>query len=433
MACVRLLTIGSFALCAALLGQQPDAYPGNGPPTSGTPGPRKGQVPSGGSGPPAPPLGKKKPRSQAGKPNLTVPTASKQALLVKLGTSRLIVLADDKRVLRYEVSPAANFFRMEGKERKPIAAADLKPGDRLTVDSAVDEEGLEWAIQLTIQHPATDEEKARVAALDQTIIQARFEPIAGGEPEPDDRPRMRRKNGQAAATPPPKAEAPTPVPPAAPQQTAATRVVTPEPDRAEDEFGSAPVMKRGKPVQTASNRTAAPASPAAVPTPAAAPPTAATEWKVDPPMTTSTEEHPMLAKAREAVRTIGETMPNYICQQITTRYSSTKRHKPEFHAEDIISAEVVVENGRERYRNLQLNFKPTKKSLDELGGARSTGEFYTVLADVFDPSTAADFRYSRPESIAGRISYVFNLKLDHPRSHWTIQHPAQSNPPPNKC
>jgi hypothetical protein len=149
-------------------------------------------------------------------------------------------------------------------------------------------------------------------------------------------------------------------------------------------------------------------------------------------MTTSQEEHPMLAKAREATRSLAEAMPNYITQQVTTRYSSTKRQNPDWHAEYIISAEVIVENGRERYRNLQVNFKPTKKTLDELGGARSTGEFFTVLMDLFDPSTAAEFRYSRPETIENRVAYVFNFKVTQPHSHWTVHSPAQSYKPAYK-
>jgi hypothetical protein len=440
MAFLRPLALTSIALAGMLYGQQPDPYPGGGPPTSGTPGPRSGQVPRSSGGPPAPPLGKKKPRSQAGKPNLTVPTGSAEGLLVSLGTERAVVLADDKRVLRFVVSPAAKFYRMEGQEQKDFAAADLKPGDRVKVDSVQDEEGETYAITITRQRPGTEEEKKRVAGTDQTLIQARIEPIAGGEPEPDERPRLRRQDGSGAAPKGKPKDAPAPA-----QQAEATADVQPdrpatvvvprEEDKGDEEFGRVPVIRRGKPVQTASSK--APASaPTAASVPAVPQPQAraADEWKADPPMAGAAqkEEHPILVKAREASHAYLETMPNYFCQQITTRYVSTRRHKPDFQAQDIISAEVVVENGHERYRNLQVNFKPTKKTLDEIGGSRSTGEFFTEQEDVFDPSTAAEFRYSRPETIANRVAYVFSFKVTQPHSHWTIHHPSQSYRPAYK-
>src|SRR5690242_12245728 len=114
MGCFRPFAIGSVALTAVLLAQQPDPYPGGGPPTSGTPGTRPGQVPQGGSGIPRSPLGGKKKRSQAKKPELTVPTDSASGLLVKVGAEKLVILAADNRVIRYVISPAATFFRMEG-------------------------------------------------------------------------------------------------------------------------------------------------------------------------------------------------------------------------------------------------------------------------------------------------------------------------------
>ena len=63
--------------------------------------------------------------------------------------------------------------------------------------------------------------------------------------------------------------------------------------------------------------------------------------------------------------------------------------------------DVVYENGKEDYRNSTINGKPTKKPLEEVGGAWSTGEFGTILINLFAPDTAADFHYTRDSRIAG--------------------------------
>src|SRR5207253_11468126 len=108
---------------------------------------------------------------------------------------------------------------------------------------------------------------------------------------------------------------------------------------------------------------------------------------------------PVIEKAREAAESFTETLPNYVCQQFTARFVNTS-HITSWQAQDVVSAEVVYENGRESYRNLAVNGKPVKKSMEELGGSWSKGEFGTLLRDLFSDSTAAEFRFRRDSTIA---------------------------------
>jgi hypothetical protein len=91
-----------------------------------------------------------------------------------------------------------------------------------------------------------------------------------------------------------------------------------------------------------------------------------------------------------------------------------------------VSAEVVYENHKEQYRNLQINGKPVKKAMEELSGAWSTGEFGTVLVDLFAPWTAADFRYRRQAKSGGRDAYMFDFEVEQENSHWHVQVASQS-------
>jgi hypothetical protein len=135
-------------------------------------------------------------------------------------------------------------------------------------------------------------------------------------------------------------------------------------------------------------------------------------------------EDALIEKAREAAESFTETLPNYVCQQFTARFVNTS-HITNWQPQDVVSTEVVYENGKESYRNLAVNGKPVKKSMEELGGAWSKGEFGTLLIDLFSPATAAQFRYRRETSIAGMAAAMYDYQVERENSHWRILAAAQ--------
>jgi hypothetical protein len=111
-----------------------------------------------------------------------------------------------------------------------------------------------------------------------------------------------------------------------------------------------------------------------------------------------------------------------------TRYQSETRN-PSWRALDVVTANLVYEHGREEYRDIAVNGKKTNKPIEESGGAWSTGEFGTVLIDLFSPATAADFRYKRDERIAGVNTRVYDYTVDRENSHWLVHSGSQKYSP----
>jgi len=131
----------------------------------------------------------------------------------------------------------------------------------------------------------------------------------------------------------------------------------------------------------------------------------------------------LIAQAREAAATFLEGLPNYVCQEQTTRYVSETR-QPSWNVLDVVSAEVVYDDHQETYRNLQINGKPTKKAPED-SGAWSTGEFGTILESLFAPQSATEFKYVQEDNIAHRAASVFDFKVQRVRSNWKISVPGQ--------
>jgi len=136
------------------------------------------------------------------------------------------------------------------------------------------------------------------------------------------------------------------------------------------------------------------------------------------------QEDPIIVKAKEAAAAFVGVLPNFFCRQLTTRYESD-RPKDGWQAIDTISADLAYENGHESYTNIKVGNKEQKGSMEDVGGSWSTGEFASLLDDLFDPGTAATFRKSGQDTISGRSATTFKFDVTREHSHWRVIMAAQ--------
>jgi hypothetical protein len=186
------------------------------------------------------------------------------------------------------------------------------------------------------------------------------------------------------------------------------------PDQNRDDADAPPKLKRGKPAEYASNRR--PREEDAADTTDAREPVDREPVRREPPPPPVNPRQAFVEKARTVASTFVEGLPNYVCQEMTTRYASETR-VPSWNVIDVVSAEVVYESGKESYRNLTINGKPTKKPPEE-SGAWSTGEFGTILANLFSPGTDAAFKYAQDDTIAHLAASVYVFLVTRPRYSW---------------
>jgi hypothetical protein len=141
----------------------------------------------------------------------------------------------------------------------------------------------------------------------------------------------------------------------------------------------------------------------------------------------------VILAAREAAFEFTQTLPNYIVKQYTTRYqtdSATGNHTS-WQALDTVSADVVCEKGIESYKNIMVNGKPTKESVEKTG-SWSTGEFSSMLQDILHPATNADFFNKRSSNIANRAAWHYDYTVEQPNSHWTVEASSETYKPAYK-
>jgi len=130
--------------------------------------------------------------------------------------------------------------------------------------------------------------------------------------------------------------------------------------------------------------------------------------------TASTDD--IIRDARDEAYAFSDGLPNFLVQQVTTRYTGS-RAKNNWRALDVVTADVASVNGQEDYRNIKVNGRPGDP---EKSGSWSTGEFQVTLDDILSPRTFAHFTLRGEERIANRTTWVFDLSVEQPNSHWEI-------------
>lgn len=433
MLAVRLLLFG--ALAASLYAQI--GYPGGGYPGGGYPGGGRGG-PMGGGGPIGGGRGRGKttdstPSSSKGRKDAPV-IITTTGILRAVAGNQFVLEADDHRIITYK---AGDKMTVQ-KDGKPAELTSFAVADHLSVDSTMDDMGFFTATGVTFSAAGTAREREEASRtwdlprLGASSAKRAADGKRGGDGD-DERPTLRRKNDDtpqpqqsastaagttAAGAPPPAAAEP-----ADDRPTTLVRPADPTPDA--DDPGR-PELRHGKPAPRVSARNTEPDLP---PTPsegAAQPPGPANSASpaAAAPDFIPVQEDPIIVKAKEAAAAFVGVLPNFFCRQLTTRYESD-RPKDGWQAMDTISADLAYENGHESYTNIKVGSKEQKGSMEDVGGNWSTGEFASLLDDLFDPFTAATFRKSGQDTINGRSATTFKFDVTREHSHWRVSMAAQ--------
>jgi hypothetical protein len=117
-------------------------------------------------------------------------------------------------------------------------------------------------------------------------------------------------------------------------------------------------------------------------------------------------------------------------KQFTTRYQTyiTRSRSTSWRALDTVTADVVYQDGKESYRNFLVNGRTPREAPDK-SGSWSSGEFASLLQDVFSPITNADFHGKRLTTIVNRPAYRYDFSVRQSNSHWHVTAEGQSYQP----
>ncbi|HEV3202287.1 MAG TPA: hypothetical protein VGZ73_30525 [Bryobacteraceae bacterium] len=397
-------------------GYPPGGYPPGGYPGGGYPPNYPGGRPyPGGGGVPIPTRGSKTPKSTS---TAGQPLPNFRGKLKQMDNKTISLELNDNRILDFKRNDKTRFFKSGDEVKNP----KFTVGDQLSIEGPEDVDHTLTAVNVYWEKSASAGDSANGDDKNSGVVDT-------WKDAPEKAP---TKKGPSAK------EAPETVA----LESASEKA--PPPARRDSDDPGPPTLKRGAPADPKRERAVdppagtpvanAPAieSPKTTPTEtlASTAPTIRRNGDEDPAPMVVRQEDPVIRKAADAAMDFTETLPSYVCQEMMARFQS-ESHPASWQALDVVTSNLVYENGREEYKNIAVNGKP-KKSMEETGGAWSTGEFGTVLVDLFAPATNAKFHYRKDGRTGGVNSKMYDFEVARENSHWAIHMASQTYLPAYK-
>ena len=370
-------------LTSALLRAQ---YPGQAPPPGYPPGQYPpGQAPVGGSGIPIPSRHKGQKQADAKQPTL-----SAEGRTISNNGKMLVIATNDGRTLTMTVTSRTQFTQ-SGKD---IASSKVIPRSTVRIEAGQDDEWNLFALNVELLKEAPSETAAKAttqpAAADSNQTDETGPPNFDNPDDAPGRPILRRRLPKKSSS-----------------------------DEASGDNADTPQTRTNKPSSKGSVDQQE-----------------ATEFTIDSDSDQSMKNgrspsNDLVAKTKEWALTFTNGLPNYFCQQMTTRYMEYSRSSG-WEPQDVVTAKVVYEDGTENYRDITVGGKKTNKSMLELGGSTSTGEFASTLRSVFSDSSQADFKLFESTTLRGSPASIYDFQVALPNSDWTIKVGGQTLRPAYK-
>lgn len=146
------------------------------------------------------------------------------------------------------------------------------------------------------------------------------------------------------------------------------------------------------------------------------PPTAAAT--IPPP--SSIEQKQILAQITQKALDYNKTLPNFICTQVTRRHADPTGQE-NWRMLDTVQERLSYADGKEEYTVVLVNNRAvTNVSHTQLGGSTSSGEFGSMLAEIFSPESHTEFEWERWATLRGRRMYVYSFRVPQRYSQYTI-------------
>ena len=120
-----------------------------------------------------------------------------------------------------------------------------------------------------------------------------------------------------------------------------------------------------------------------------------------------------------------QNLPNFICTQVTRRYGSLG-HSDDYHLIDTAFTHLSYNDGSEHYKTYSVNGQIVDydgmDALEKRGGAVSNGEFASLMREIFDPKSQAEFNWDHWGTIRGKLMAVYSYFIDSGHSQYSISY-----------
>lgn len=147
------------------------------------------------------------------------------------------------------------------------------------------------------------------------------------------------------------------------------------------------------------------------------------------PPPSSQEQAAIIDEVREYALNYSRTLPDFICTQVTrryaapapgTKYGGAPGSDPSWQSLDTLTIKLSYFEQKEDYKLILVNNTMTTQDYGTLGGSTTTGDFGSMMRQIFEPATQAHFEWDHWGTLRGRRVLAFAYHVSQARSQWHI-------------
>jgi hypothetical protein len=147
------------------------------------------------------------------------------------------------------------------------------------------------------------------------------------------------------------------------------------------------------------------------------------------PPPSSQEQAAVIDEVREYALNYSKTLPDFICTQVTrrfaapapgTKYGGSSDSEPRWTALDTLTIKLSYFEQKEDYKLILVNNTLTTQDYGTLGGSTTTGDFGSMMREIFEPASQAHFEWDHWGTLRGRRVLAFSYRVAQSRSQWHI-------------
>jgi hypothetical protein len=117
-----------------------------------------------------------------------------------------------------------------------------------------------------------------------------------------------------------------------------------------------------------------------------------------------------------------EHLPNFRCTQETHRFTAPLKTPDQLKEADSFKDDLVYEDGKERYRTIEINGVKPENAPAANKGIHSRNEFGSMLRGLFDPDVAASYKWSGRAMAMGVLCQVFDVEVSKAKSNFMLNY-----------
>jgi hypothetical protein len=152
------------------------------------------------------------------------------------------------------------------------------------------------------------------------------------------------------------------------------------------------------------------------------------------PPPSSEEQAAIIDEVRAYALDYSKSLPDFICTQVTrrflapppgTRFGGSADSEPFWQSQDTLTIRLSYFEQKEDYKPVLVNGRLTTQDYKSLGGALVSGDFGSMMKEIFERSSQARFEWDHWGTLRDKLAMAFAYRVDQAHSQWHITYGGQ--------